>query len=311
MNRTLRLTPVKDLSTVLRSGKLVAFGIGPDGVAYLVAATGRIDYHSGGFAKTVTNDFQRYHVVGLSGNRPVLDIVTDKERFNIQFVQPLVDEVLLVCARCHYKATDDFERNGRVYTRTGKFVREMLLGDGIQSVQTTSQGFIWTSFFDEGVFGNFGWTNPVGASGLVGWGSSGNKQFEFQPRNGLEPICDCYALNVASDDDVWCYYYTEFPLVRLRSRAIESVWRMRFGGSDAFAISAGYALFRGGYLDRDVYRLYSLGADGEVLLEEMIEFVDNDGNRLVAEHVVGRADAIYLVCRGKLYRIDVSEVIAG
>ena len=36
-------------------------------------------------------------------------------------------------------------------------------------------------------------------------------------------ICDCYAVNVASDEDVWCYYYAEFPLVHLRSRVRASI----------------------------------------------------------------------------------------
>ncbi|WP_176444820.1 hypothetical protein [Paenibacillus herberti] len=40
--------------------------------------------------------------------------------------------------------------------------REFLLGDGIQSVQVTDKGIIWTSYFDEGVFGNNGWDKPIG-----------------------------------------------------------------------------------------------------------------------------------------------------
>lgn len=34
-------------------------------------------------------------------------------------------------------------------------------------------GRIVTSYFDEGIFGNFGWDQPLGASGLVVWDEQG------------------------------------------------------------------------------------------------------------------------------------------
>jgi hypothetical protein len=316
MKRSLHLSPVASLAPLIEDGELVALNVGPDDVVYLVVALRPLDYRTeqpgrAGFAKTLPEQPQTYRVVGLSGPQPVLDLRIDGERFNIHDVQPLVDELLLVCARSHYKGPDDFEKNGRVYTRDGKFAREILLGDGIQSVQATSSGVIWTSFFDEGVFGNYGWQNPVGASGLVAWDSDGNKLYEFQPRDGLDSICDCYALNVESEEDVWLYYYTEFPLVRLRRRHIESVWKMPLGGSDAFAVSAGHALFRGGYKDRDTYQLFSLGPGGEPKLVAKIELRDKNGSKLVAGRVVGRADTIHLVSDGILYRADVQSVVAA
>ena len=67
------------------------------------------------------------------------------------------------------EAKADYDKNGRIYTNKGKFVRDILLGDGIQTVQATSEGVIWTSYFDEGIFGNYGWDNPLGSSGLVAW----------------------------------------------------------------------------------------------------------------------------------------------
>ncbi|HEX4591230.1 MAG TPA: hypothetical protein VH120_14940, partial [Gemmataceae bacterium] len=233
-------------------------------MTYLVVALKPLDYRiesSDGpsFVKTVPEQPQEYRVLGLSGSQTAIDVAIERERFNIHDIQPLPDELLLVCARSYYKGPDNSEKNGRVYTRDGKFAREILLGDGIQSVQATSKGVIWTSYFDEGVFGN-GWQSPIGASGLVAWDSAGNKLYEFQPRDGLDSICDCYALNVESEEDVWLYYYTEFPLVRLRRREIESVWEMPLRGSGAFAVSAGHVLFRGGYEDPDTYQLFSLGS---------------------------------------------------
>jgi hypothetical protein len=316
MKRSLCLSPVASLTSVIGDGELVAFNVGPDGIIYLVVALRPLDCRiaePGGasFAKTVPEQSQKYRVVGLLGPQPVLDIVIEGERFNIHDVQPLPDELLLVCARSYYKGPHDFEKNGRVYTCGGKFAREILLGDGIQAVQATTEGAIWTSFFDEGVFGNYGWQSPVGASGLVAWDSGGNKLYEFQPSASLDSICDCYALNVESEEDVWFYYYTEFPLVRLHCREIQSVWRMPLRGSNAFAISVDHALFRGGYEERDTYHLFSLGPDGKATMVAKFELRDQNGSKLVASRVVARADTIYLTSNGFLFRVDVQSAIAG
>lgn len=315
MKRTIRLRPLAPLAPLRGDGELVAFNVGPDGVSYFVFALKPLDYRfeqSGwaSFAKTVPEQPQNYRVVGLSGSKTTLDIVIEGERFNIHHIQPLPGELLLVCARSGYKGPEDFERNGRVYARDGEFKREILLGDGIQSVQTTPAGIIWTSYFDEGVFGNYGWQNPVGASALVAWDSLGNKLYEFQPNAGLNAICDCYAMNVESEDDVWLYYYTEFPLVRLHHREVASVWRMPLGGSDAFAVGIGHALFRGGYNDKDTYRCFALRTDGVPKLLGKLELRNEDGNKLVADRVVGRGNVIHLLSDGSLYRLDVQTAFA-
>jgi len=315
MRRSLQLFPVVHLHPILGDGNLVAFNCGPDQVIYFVMALRPLDYRikeaGASFPKTIPDHPQKYRFVGLLRGLPVLDVVTGDERFNIHDVQPLGNELLLACSRSTYESRENIEKNGRIYTRDGTFSREILLGDGINSVQTTQRGVIWTSFSDEGIFGNFGWDAPLGASGLVAWDGTGNKLFEFQPSQGLDSMCDCYALNVESEQDVWCYYYTEFPLVRLRDRKIESIWRMSLGGSDAFAVSDEYALFRGGYRERDTYRLFRLGSAGEVELLSELELLDLNGERIIAERVVGRGDAIHLISKDFLYRFDVKTAIAG
>jgi hypothetical protein len=317
MKRTLHISPVASLTPLIGDGELVAFNVGPDGVVYIVVALNPLDYRTtdasgASFAKTVPMRPQRYRVVGLSGTVPVLDVVIEEERFNIHDVQPLVDELLLVCARCRKRGRDDYDRNGRVYTRGGEFSREILLGDGNQSTQATSKGTIWTSFFDEGVGGNFGWRrNPVGAAGLVAWDPAGNKMYEFQPGSGLDSICDCYALNVQSEENVWLYYYTEFPLVHLHRRKIKSVWKMPVDGSDGFAVSARHALFRGGYGEHDTYRLFSLGPGGAVESVAKLELKDPKRGKIAADCMVGRGDTIHLLSDGFLYRVEVQAAVAA
>ncbi|MFL5339503.1 MAG: hypothetical protein ACJ8F7_04980 [Gemmataceae bacterium] len=315
MVRAIRLSPIASIADFVGEGELVAFGVGPEGTAYLVAALNPVDYRDlsgsgASFPKTIAEPQQRYRVVAFSGAELISETPIDNERFNIHHVQPLGDHLLLVCCRSHYRGPSDFERNGRVYDRSGKLVREILLGDGIQSVQTTGEGVIWTSYFDEGIFGSFGWQAPVGSSGLVAWDSAGNKLYEFETRPGLD-ICDCYALNVESERDVWCYYYTEFPLVRLRSRRIDSVWRTPLAGSDAFAVLGEHAVFRGGYKDRETYQVFELGRGDKVNLLGKIALQDEKGSKLMSDWAVGRANAIWSVRNNLVYKLDVLTALAA
>lgn len=124
MKQSIRLSPVASLAPLIGDGELVAFNVGPDRVVYLVVALQPLDYRIeqpgwASFAKTVPDQPQNYRVIGLSGGEPTVDVMIEGERFNIHDVQPLADELLLVCARSHYKGPDDFEKNGRVYTRDG------------------------------------------------------------------------------------------------------------------------------------------------------------------------------------------------
>ncbi|MGL5076251.1 MAG: hypothetical protein ACRDBG_10530, partial [Waterburya sp.] len=236
MPETLSLSPIAELNSIIASGEIVAFNIGFDEMIYVVLALKALDYRTeqpgwASFAKTTPDTPQSYRITAFQENQLKLDIYIAEEKFNVHDIQPLpANEILLVCARSHYKSANDFEKNGRIYSYGGEFSREILLGDGIESVQTTSGGIIWTSFFDEGVFGNFGWNEPVGSSGLVAWDSEGNKIYDFEATDNLDSICDCYALNVESDSDVWLYYYTEFPLVHLHHQKIQSVWDIPIKG---------------------------------------------------------------------------------
>lgn len=317
MPRILTLASVIALPSLIGDGELVAFDAGPDGVVYLVVALKPLDYTTENevgviFPKTMADQPQRYRVLGLLEGEAALDTTIEREPFNIHSVQPLGgDELLLTCGRSQFRGREDYDRNGRVYSCDGQFRREMLLGDGIRSVQTTAGGEIWTSYFDEGIGGNFGWKQPVGRPGLLAWDSAGNKLYGYLPPAGLEGMWDCYALNVASDADVWCYYYSQFPLVHLRNRKVKAYWEMPLSGSDAFAVFGANALFRGGYRERDTYHLFSLPHGEKLVPIQQYEFVGTDGQPLVAEWVTARSDAIHFIAAGFLYRVDVQTAISA
>ena len=117
------------------------------------------------------------------------------------------------------------ERRGKatLYDAYGGVRSTLDLGDASEDLQTTPDGRIWVSYFDEGVFGR-----GIGQQGLVCFDAAGSALFryaDFAEQNALPMICDCYAMNVDQMGDVWINYYTDFPLVRLSDFEVERVWR--------------------------------------------------------------------------------------
>lgn len=118
------------------------------------------------------------------------------------------------------------ERRGgqtTIYDAQGGTRFELNLGDASEDLQTTPQGLIWVSYFDEGVYGG-----SIGRQGLVCFDNAGTPLFkyaDFAEQNALPMISDCYAMNVDQTGAVWLNYYTDFPLIRLHNFAIEKIWK--------------------------------------------------------------------------------------
>jgi hypothetical protein len=112
---------------------------------------------------------------------------------------------------------------GTVYNANGAVRFILDLGDASEDLQTTPDGRIWVSYFDEGVFGT-----GIGQQGLICFDGAGQHLFkyaDFAEQEGLPMICDCYAINVDEGGVVWLNYYTDFPLVRLNGYKVDKVWR--------------------------------------------------------------------------------------
>lgn len=315
MKKTLIIHPIADLTPFLTFGNLVALNIGFDKQLYVVIALKKLNYrfeHSGGASSPIIipDEPQTYRIITLKEVEVISDILIDHERYNIHDIQPLPDdEFILVCCRSDYRGPDDFDINGRIYSYDGVLTREILLGDGIENVQSTSNGLIWTSFFDQGIYGDRGWGNPIGSTGLIAWDSQGNMKYEFKPRDGLDMISCCYALNVESDFSTWLYYYTDFPLVHLYDKRIKSHWTIPLKGSCAFAVSRGYALFQGGYDDRDSYYLFDLRNSNVAQLMSTIVLNDENDKPLLADGIIGRFNSLYIFHDQKIYRCDVEMAL--
>jgi hypothetical protein len=309
---SLRLEPIVDLRSLIGDNEVVAFNVGPQGTPYVVLACNPLDYHfqnTSGVtsAKVVPDKPQRYRVLGLENAKPALDVLIAGANFNAHHVQPVEDGFLLVGSRSFRRGADDFDLNAHLFDAHGHYRKSFLLNDGVQDVQVTASGTIWTSYFDEGVFGNFGWREPVGAAGLIEWTSDGKRLYEFVPPAGLESIADCYALNVESDSVAWCYYYTDFALVRIHNRVAESYWKMPISGSHCFAISGSHALFGGDYDNRNRYSVFRI-APGErpVLLKQFVLELGGPSPRVRA---AGRGDTIWLLAESRLYGLQVSTAL--
>ncbi|MBP6749356.1 MAG: hypothetical protein KA144_06930 [Xanthomonadaceae bacterium] len=287
--------------------RLIAFNIGPDRALFGLWVP-RVDETGDGLPSRAPQARRRYRVVSHHDSVRTLDLAIDDAPLDLHDAQPLGDDVLLIGGRSRRHANGDAEANGRLYGADGAFRRAIVLGDGIGTVQTARDGTIWTGYFDEGVFGNLGWTEPLGASGLVAWGDDGAIRYRYSPPASTDAIVDCYAINVA-DDATWCYYYTDFPLVRIEHGRETGVWRPEVRGAHGFAVGAGYALFGGGYGDYDRIRLIALKDDGrcETLADFALE--DERGRRLPGHHCVGRGQSLYFRNDEAIHRFDIGTAL--
>lgn len=237
------------------------------------------------------------------------------QNYNYHFVQMLPEnEILLVCARSQLRSKNDYDLNAKVFSTDGKLKREFLLGDGINNIQTNSNGEIWVSYFDEGIFGNFGWgnfdgENPIGNSGLIQSDKNGKFLYKYSPDGNLDIIEDCYALNLVSEKEIWCCYYSQFPLVCIRDNKIYDYWNCQIKGADGFLIFNNYAFFRGGYDKNNTYSLFELNKNHKMKAISKYKILDEMNKTIHTNEIFTRGNLMYLLNKTKCYLIDFKNII--
>lgn len=221
---------------------------------------------------------------------------------SFHFLHPLpLDQWLLVEAR---PAWTKRPKNASVYSCTGELLNEFKLGDAIASVQVSSEGKIWSSYFDEGVCMG---VNTPEANGLNCWSGTGELEWGYTAPSPIDGMADCYALNVASDRDTWLYYYMDFPLVHLRDRKIVRYWKPGIAGAQSFAVwNSQYALFGPGY-GESCLSLVELRVNKAPLI--LARLAVNDDNGVVLKDVGGRGDSLYLRSDNAIYRTTVEQAL--
>jgi hypothetical protein len=304
-NLSIQANWILDLTTHLRGLEFVSINLSQEGHLFVLTAKHLLDYRNGNFAKAhpeTPNDFVVIEFVNgtLSSTTEI-----PQQFWNYHFVQPLPDEeLLLVCARVRGEAN-----NARVFGTDGDFIRDFTLGDGIEHLQTTSDGQIWAAYFDEGVYGG---ETPISQSGLNRFDKFGNLAYSYQAPGGIGPIDDCYALNVASNDEIWCCYYSDFPLIQMGRQMIRNVWECPVHGSDGFTVWKNFAFSRGAYKKRNTYQLLGIIPNQSIKVFATIELLDKEGGKLEALWVRTRGSKMLLMDeRLQCYEIELQDVVAS
>ena len=230
-------------------------------------------------------------------------ILTDEKHYplgaqdlNYHFVQPYDDGFLLVGSRCmNYQKTGP-ELNAAVMDKQGGIIRRFCLGDGINDCRVKSDGSIVTSYFDEGIFGNYGWTEPVGADGLIVWDREINAKWSSD-----RSIYDCYAINFDEQEKLWYYYYDEFELV-CTDLVSEKSYDPDISGSDGFLLTADgrAAIFGAGYDHYGEFRLLRFANDTLSAPEEIV-FGYNSEPLRTASYTFNKSYAAFIDENNRLF----------
>ena len=190
----------------------VTMQIGYDGNIYILLNKNIPERIDGMFVPAESNS--RFAVLVLQIDWHEDKIIQEKyydlgvQKMNYSFIQPIPQGFLLVAARCRYNKGNP-DKNASVIDHDGNMIREFCIGDGISQCLFHPELGIITGYFDEGIFGNYGWKEPLGAYGVRVWGIDGQDIWKADKQ-----IYDCYAMNVSGTGDIWYYYYDEFKLVK-------------------------------------------------------------------------------------------------
>jgi hypothetical protein len=212
------------------------------------------------------------------------------------------DGLLLATARCEF-AGEATAPNGYLFNDAGQVLRKFVFGDGIADLQTTKTGDIWVSYFDEGIFGNLGWKEPIGWNGLLRFDRSGEIRYRFEATDGLETIDDCYSLNVASEHETWLCYYSQFSIVRIVDNRIVQHWASPVPGSSNMAISGRAVLMQKGHRTND-WTLVQLEEKEAKIKTSRITFQTPDGKVLEARTARARQSVVWFVDNREIFRYD-------
>jgi len=309
--KQIELELVADFAPQLSGREIISVGVGPENEVLVLAAT-----------SSAKEEALRRHVHPSGASFPLSKVAyqADVLQFGPDFqgevaleveeaypkIQPLPNgEVLIVAARC-YNRSGNPEQNAAVYDVNGVFTRRFVMGDGIGHVQVARDGSIWAGYSDEGVFGNYGWVEPLGASGLVHLDAHGGVIWKFEPSDEVDFIADCYSLNVARDA-VWLCPYTDFPVIRLKPGGTKRAWKSEFAGARAITSDNHRVLLFGGYTEnRTRCVVQDLGDDSMKNARE-VGFLLHSGEKLERPQVRGRGSILHFFVDTSWYQLDLAQ----
>lgn len=232
--------------------------------------------------------YQRYYKLG-------------RHQMNFHFVQPLKDKILLLGART-YHYSDGPENNAVIVDKNGTIYNEMCLGDGIEDCIVTNSGQIITSYFDEGIFGNYGWDTPIGSCGLIIWEDSGTVKWQAK-----YPIYDCYAINIDEKENLWFYFYDEFALVKTDFHS-DIIFHPEISGASGFLLTSDgrYIIFDGGYNRHFQFTSAQIKHD-KLTDYEGTDIIYNGKNLLLKRFAFRSSKAVFWDNENRLFAKDIIQ----
>ena len=230
-----------------------------------------------------SNDYIVYIVSGSQAERYIIP----KQKPNYYIIQPLPNNELLL-------------GNAYIVGMDGNLKKSIDLGYYVARLQTTSIGHIWTSYHDQAYGETIGNVDIVG---LHRWDKDGNEVYHYYPPAGVVSIFACYAMNAVSDNEMWVYYYTTFPLVKIVDDRVVDYWYPPIKYSHGFAIYNNHVVFIGKHDDKQLHH-YQLLSDHQ--LEHIQSFeLDMWGYYRYAI----RGKTIVICENNQFYRFDVPELL--
>lgn len=191
-------------------------------------------------------------------------------------------------------------KNAQFLSANGDVTRSFDVGDGIESVQADAGGGAWVSYFDEGIFGD-----SLGVAGIAHFDQDGVPTWSANGGDELPSVNSCYALN-AGTDEAWAYYYSDFPILRVRRDGQTRFWNNGVTGAKAIAVDGKDVVLFGGYQDQTSrIALLRLGERDAAWTGHLT--LDPPSSRWTS--VFGRGDSIHIVGDGLWRRFTVSEIV--
>lgn len=301
----LTMNPIANLKEELKEMMPLSIALGHENDVFVLLREEEIPLVDGCFPATVTKKRNHYQVIHLKdGQKKVIDL--PKEKWNYRFIQPMDDgHFLLVCARSRYHNAQNIEKNARVYDENGLFIRSFCLGDGIEHVHVTKTEEIWTGYFDEGVFGNYGWEVPVGRRGLVGWDNFGNKLDSLEEDKEYY-IFECLALNSVASGGVWFFFSLDSKF-GVRKEQHTTYYSAEETTYRAFAVNGDTIVAHRGREDRILFELQREGNEYKTV--RTIELLKPNGIPLKPQLVNNRENKLLFLDGEELFMYEVKSSI--
>lgn len=250
-----------------------------------------------------------YNIYKVSENKLEKIFTVENLKTSFHYIRKVDnDRYLLSSARCYFYSEDNIEKNSYIVNKNGIIESNFILGDGINDIKIENNKKIWTSYFDEGVFGNYGWTKPLGSSGLRCWSLNGESLYEYEATEYDYSISDCYAFNISKKGDKWFYFYTEFYLCKL-NEGEKKYYTIDVSGTHVLAVCDKFILTDSGYGQDKKYILYEENDDKFLKKLEYKVYDRQNEKELKARLIQHCENKIVFIAEDKIYCFEIEEIL--